>query len=281
MKIIITGCSHSTGTEMRDFVLFSTNKDYEDFLLSMKNNPKIYYQTRWQYIFNHILKIKKHRKKKYKSLSKIITNPAYSHDVLKRYWGFVERNYSWSKNLQVKIPNHEVISLAKGGTGFKYSLKMTLQTLKKNNDQIIFIHQVPSTARTYRKIDGKFFHFSPGLQHLDQYTGERGKWFDKIQKIWKTTVSLDAHYGHFNNCLKKYLSILKNHGGQRIQNYFICYDTDQRDIILEQFGNEQIILSDLKKYMSQYKFGGGHVIDKKFNDDLSSLVEKKLSFDFR
>lgn len=264
MEIIITGCSHSSGTEMLDHQIFGN--DYKT-MLKKNTDPEF----RFKYICRFLLNRFKGRSKSI--LRKLATEKNQSHPVILRYFQNLERKKAWPETLKKHLPDHEISNFSKQGSSIKFTVRTSLRLMKKIQHDCIFVHQLPSSQRTYRRVDNDLFHFNAGISNHKEYHDRLKKYYDKRKKIWKNILIMDLKHNHFNRSNRKYLEILKDKSPDFVKHFFICTDQTQCELIKNIFGYEKIIIENFETLLSSYAKGFGHVIDPAFNEDMSEKIK--------
>ena len=268
--LIVTGCSHSAGVEMSDKIIF---EDYEKFLADTKRLS--------EYEIERLL-LKKQlefllKKFDHKSLKSSIVNRVKTGDLVKRYFRFLDRSLSWPARLQKKLPECKIINLAKGGNSFKRNVKEALDILIKHNTDIIFVHQIPSTERTYIKRNRKIFDIVnmsniAYKKSLYRHNKELVSNMDNVEKSYRKLIKRDIRNNYFIRALVRYHKVLVSRSSGSVQHFYILEETTQENF----FPNENIIIKNFYEFRKKYQTGKTHVIQDEFNDDVSELVIKKI-----
>lgn len=268
--IVVTGCSHSAGTEMSDKMIF---EDYKKFLsdakkLSFTEIQRTTLKKRLEFL------LKKFKKK---SLKSKIVNTNKTGNLTSRYFRILDRSLSWPARLQKKLPGCKVINLAKHGTSFKHSVKEALDIIKKHGTDLIFVHQVPATERTYVKRNRKMFDID-NISNMDykknlyRHNEELLASIYAVEKSYKNLIRRDVRNNYFNRVLARHHKLLLSRATESVKHFYILEETSQEKI----FANENIIIKNFNEFRKRYQIGRSHVIQDDFNDDVSELVIKKI-----
>lgn len=268
--LVVTGCSHSAGVEMSDKIIFENYQEYLSNIkkLSVDESQKLLLKKQLEFLlkkFNH------------KSLKFNITDKVKTGDLTTRYFRFLDRSLSWPARLQKKLPGCKIINLAKGGNSFKRNVKEVLDILKKHNTDVIFVHQIPSTERTFIKQNRKIFDVVniSGIAYkkrLFRHNKELVTDMDNVEKSYRKLIKRDIRNNYFIRALARYHKLLLSRTTGSVQHFYILEETIQEKI----FPNENIIIKNFKEFRERYQTGKSHVIQDKFNDDVSELVIKKI-----
>ncbi len=269
--ILVTGCSHSSGCERIDKLLF---QGYNKFLQDAKH------QTEYE-VHNIVQKHKiKYLLENFKclQLKKLIgTDYKKAGEIIDRFFVRLEKSYSWPAELQKKLKNYKVINLAKGGNSFKINVKQTLDFMKNVDTELVCIHQVPSHPRTYVKCNGTI-HNVTGIADLNfkkelrHYDADLCAILDILKNKYKNLVLRDVYHDYFHRANAQYYKCLLRNSNNSTKHFFIIENDDQ----IETFGKENIILANFKNFRLNYKLGRGHVIDDQFGPDIANIVINKI-----
>tara|TARA_Y100001973_G_C5205758_1_gene341438 strand:+ start:2305 stop:3138 length:834 start_codon:yes stop_codon:yes gene_type:complete len=269
--ILVTGCSHSAGVECSDKLIFD---NYEQYLSDCKvlteheiHKIKLKHQLKFL--------LEKFNNKKLKTY--MATDISKAGDIASKFFKMLDKTYSWPTELQQNLTDYQIINLAEGGNSFKLNVKNTLDFIKKHNSELIVIHQVPSSARTYVKHNRKIHSVVNLLdlefkQELYSYDSTMSKTIDILKQKYKNLVKRDVKHNYFKKALSQYLKCLVKNSNESVQHFFILEDNDQNDI----FPKQNIIMENFKAFRKDYQIGKSHVIDPKFQKDIINLIISKI-----
>ena len=156
-------------------------------------------------------------------------------------------------------------------------MKEALDILIKHNTDIIFVHQIPSTERTYIKRNRKIFDIVnmsniAYKKSLYRHNKELVASMDAVEKSYKKLIRRDVRNNYFIRALARYHKLLLSRATGSVQHFYILEETTQEKI----FPNENIIIKNFREFRKRYQIGKSHVIQDEFNDDVSELVIKKI-----
>jgi hypothetical protein len=269
--ILVTGCSHSAGVELSDKLIFD---DYDQYLSDCKILTE--YEIH-KLKLRHRLKflLKKFDNKKLKTY--MATDISKAGDIASKFFKILDKTYSWPSELQQNLTDYQIINLAEGGNSFKLNVKNTLDFIKKHNSELIVIHQVPFSGRTYVKHNQKIHNIVnlPNLEFRQDIYSHDLKMVNTIKILeqkYKNLVRRDVKHNYFKKAIARYLKCLLKNSNKSIQHFFILEDDDQVEI----FPKESIIIKNFKEFRQTYQLGESHVIDPKFQKDVADLIISKL-----
>jgi hypothetical protein len=198
-------------------------------------------------------------------------------DIASKFFKILDKTYSWPSELQQNLTDYQIINLAEGGNSFKLNVKNTLDFIKKHNSELIVIHQVPFSGRTYVKHNQKIHNIVnlPNLEFRQDIYSHDLKMVNTIKILeqkYKNLVRRDVKHNYFKKAIARYLKCLLKNSNKSIQHFFILEDDDQVEI----FPKESIIIKNFKEFRQTYQLGESHVIDPKFQKDVADLIISKL-----
>jgi hypothetical protein len=247
-KIVVTGCSHSTGYEMNDHLLGTFEDDKQrrfEILKWYKNNF---------------------------SLGKINFKDLY--DIANKKWHEAERESSWPALLQkqtgIPVINLSVIGASVGRSLLSYSNFLKQNTLPK----LLVIHQLPIFGRMFLKFNKKYGRINvlpKDIERNSNFMFRKNfyqKEIDIIKKKYKDLIVKENYLEkHYKRIVEKlhYLSVKNN-----INDYFIV---DNKNLIPKSI-EDKVLINNFGDFLNKYTKGVlRHVIDKKFNEDMCKIVK--------
>jgi hypothetical protein len=250
-KIVVTGCSHSTGYEMNDHLLGTFEDDKQrqfEILKWYKNN-----------------------------FSLIEISMEELHDIANKKWHEAERESSWPALLekQTGIP---VINLSITGASVGRSLLLYSNFLKDtlSKSKLLVIHQLPNFGRMFLKFNKKYGRIDvlPSDVERDHNFEFRKNFYqmeiDLIKNKYKDLIVKENYLEkQYKKIVEKlhYLSVKNN-----INDYFIF---DNKNLIPESI--DKVLINNFDDFLNNYTKGvQRHVIDKKFNEDMCKIVRSIL-----
>jgi hypothetical protein len=250
-KIIVTGCSHSTGIEMLDHLI-----DYP----SEKNRR---------------LAIWKWYKKNYQTKNKK-TSILELNDKSNDIFHAMERQESWPKLLEKKtnipVTNLSIAGASIGRSLIEFSNWCKIYGNKEENN--IVIHQLPQIGRFYLRFSEYRANVYSNIVFTDlkklgygqeYYKNDLEKLKQKYHEIIQKDVEFNYIKKHYHRCLKRMIRLGLQHN---IRSFFISI----KDIEVE-----NSILKDFDAFRNKYKKGKmGHPTDPIYNEDLVKLIRSKL-----
>jgi len=252
-KIIVTGCSYSTGIEMID-------NDQKIFYLTLKDRRS--YIWKWY-------------KENYPTESKGLSIEQVD-KLSNQKFHDLEREHSWptllEKETGIPVINLSVIGASIGRTLIEFS---NYCKDNKVSDQTVAIHQLPFFGRFYmRFLDHRTNVLPRDFDEDFEILGYDKKYFkkdiEKLKNNYRQIIKKDltSNYieKHYYSCLKRIKRISEKN---QIKSFFIT----QKDMELE-----NVIIKDFEVFKEKYKKGsGGHPIDPNFNKDLVEIIKTRLS----
>ena len=255
---------------MSDKIIFEDYQEYPSNIkkLSVDELQKLLLKKQLEFLlkkFNH------------RSLKSSIVDTVKMGDLATRYFRFLDRSLSWPARLQKKLPGCKIINLAKGGNSFKRNVKEALDILKKHKSDTIFVHQIPSTERTFIKQNRKIFDVVniSGIAYkkrLFRHNKELVADMDNVEKSYRKLIKRDIRNSYFIRALVRYHKLLLSRASGSVQHFYILEETIQEKI----FPKGNIIIKNFKEFRERYQVGKYHVIQDEFNDDVSELVIRKI-----
>lgn len=254
-KIVVTGCSHSAGTE----TILETGQD--------TTNQKI----------NLFLQ---HRSQK-GNISKVA-------DIFKEsgnWFESAEKENSWPAALERKM-DCVVHNLATPGSNVANNYLLFAEFLKNCEDiPNVAIHQIPSNTRIAVKVNSKVgrINLTPGsgIEQIREMVIDKGTEFYEFVEDKKNLKDILYKYQKkvanphwMNNYRDRFLLKIINLGKKyAIDQYFIFSKSSD---ICHNF-TEKIIIDDLHSEIARYKLGkGGHAVDPEYANNVASIVKSKL-----
>ena len=254
-RIVVTGCSFSTGMEMAEHLLDKNEK-------------------------NRRLAIWKWYKNNFHSDKKMTIDTLDR--LSSKQFQMIERDLSWpallSKKLDKPVENLSVIGGSIGRSLIQFS--DYLKT-KDSNQKIIAIHQLPSFGRLFLKFLSTRIDICPSDNDnfLENIGYDKRHYENEIQKLKKTykkyIIKEESHSYmtiHYKKCLNRIQNLGKKHD---VMNYFILDNNKYVELI------DRVLIKDFKKFRSKYIHGAfNHPIDKNFNKDLVDIIYNKIKKHF-
>ena len=250
-KIIVTGCSLSTGYEINDHLLGTFN-NYRERQVEI---------LRWY-------------KGKFSPSSASVKT---FYDTAFDKWHNEERKNSWPALLE-KQTGISVENLAITGSSIGRSLLTYSKYLKENAiSNALAIHQVPVFGRitlNFNKEVGKIDVLPKDIATGHGFDYDK-KFYKKeitaIRKKFKNAVSKEGFLEkHYKKIIEKlhYLSMKNN-----IDNFYIL----DNSYIVPNLIKDNILMNNLQEFLKQFNKGKfGHPIDKKYNENMCNIVRTIL-----
>jgi len=246
-KIIVTGCSHSTGIEIVDHLIRYPSE---------KNRRSAIWQWYRKNIHNH-------NKVSIEELDKKSNEMFHS----------IERQHSWpallEKETRISVINLSVIGGSVGRNLIEFSNYCKENKIK---DTTIAIHQLPSLARFYMRFSNHRVNILPNnIDNLGYDKKYFKKDIERVKERYKMIIEKDIKNNyikkHYHRCIERIKKIGQKHG---IIFYFISLNNTNIHI-------DNILIEDFDKFRDGYKKGIlGHPVDTTFNKDIVDIIVKTI-----
>ena len=270
--ILITGCSHSSGVEFFDKLMF---EDYASALKKGKN-LSLYeiYVMRQRSSIKYLLD--NHSNKHFKKI--LMSDTKKAGDIAQRYFTRKEKNMAWPAVMQKELTNYRVVNLANGGNSFKLNIKNSLDYIRSSNQVSHCVYQVPTYTRTYIKHKGAAESIV-NMEALDlQIKSHEGDFensgkLKRLKELYKNLVKRDIDSGYFEKATVRHVNLIEKRIKKDIKVFYILENNELEHL----FPKEKVIMNNFAKFRSQYQTGlTNHVIDPKFSNDMSNHVASQI-----
>ena len=254
-RIVVTGCSFSSGMEMAEHLLDKNEK-------------------------NRRLAIWKWYKKHFHSDKKMTVDTLDR--LSSKQFQMIERDASWpallSKRLEKPVENLSVIGGSIGRSLIQFSNYLKTKT---SNQKILAIHQLPSFGRLFLKFSNSRVDFCPSdNDNFIQNIGYDKSYYEndikKLKKTYKNYIIKEESHSymtiHYKKCLNRIENLGKKHD---VMNYFILDKNTDFQL------SDKVLIEDFKKFRLKYSHGTyNHPIDKNFSKDLVDIIYTKIKKHF-
>lgn len=248
-RLIVTGCSLSTGMEFNDEQLGKFSNEKERNIEIIK-----WYKNNFDYENNEVTKLYQNAQER---------------------WHCQERVKSWPEQLK-GIVAKEIINLSEKASsiGKNYlDFKTYLEKTESDKKTLISIHQLPSIYRHYVRFDEtskvNCVPTSINFHHnKDFFKKQISKTLKRYRNFLKDDVYLIKYY---QRIIKRIEYQAQKRG---IRNFFMFNSPEH---IPEHILEQKIIIKNFDEFRAKFKHGVlGHPVDQNYNEEILKICKTNL-----
>jgi hypothetical protein len=248
-QIIVTGCSHSTGSEFLDYKLDNFNNEKERKLAILK-----WYKNNFDI--------------KTKNIHEIVDNS-------KKEWELLERKKSWptllEKLTEIPVYNLSEIGASIGKTLINFSTY--LKSTSNQNVKRLAIHQLPALGRLCIRVNEEIGRINIVPNH-DELGFAKMYFSNVIEKILNERESKLKKIGYIEKQFQKILNRIEWLSNKNnIDSFYILPEVQLTTELVKQ----KILINNFTSFREKFKKGKlGHPVDDNFNLEVVNICKKIL-----